>query len=167
MSMWSFKCSVVRWGGVCVCVFVCKFSRKKRYKGVRFKVISITRGWLGACLISRKKPHLDSPYLYTDYQQIWQQYLICMHVPITKGHLGHQRRLQGPMKYTTKVTRQASYVGSFNSSSCTRFINTSQLVSRPQLWIKPHGTTHTIQCTDRHVYFLDFQQTWVEVAYCG
>ena len=31
------------------------FSGKKRYDGVRFNVISVTRGWVGAGPISRKQ----------------------------------------------------------------------------------------------------------------
>ena len=40
-----FKCYVTQMGGGgCVCV---RFSGKKRYEGVRFNVISVTRGWVG------------------------------------------------------------------------------------------------------------------------
>ena len=41
-----FKCYVTQmgvWGGGGV-----KFSGKKRYKGVRFNVVSVTRGWVGS-----------------------------------------------------------------------------------------------------------------------
>ena len=31
------------------------FSGKKRYEGARFNTISVTRGWVGGCPISRKK----------------------------------------------------------------------------------------------------------------
>ena len=38
-----FKCYITQMGvGECV-----KFSGKKRYEGVRFNVISVTRGWVG------------------------------------------------------------------------------------------------------------------------
>ena len=35
------------WGGV-------KFSRKKRYEGVRFNVISVMRGWVGVQFPGKK-----------------------------------------------------------------------------------------------------------------
>ena len=45
-----------------------KFSRKKPYEGVRFNVISVTRGWVGAqfpekkCYVTLEWPHChDNP----------------------------------------------------------------------------------------------------------
>ena len=40
--MGPFKCYVMQWG-----VGGCQLSRKKRYEGARFNVISVTRGWVG------------------------------------------------------------------------------------------------------------------------
>ena len=42
-SKGSFKCYVMQMG-----VGGVNFSRKTRYEGVRFNVISITRGWVGS-----------------------------------------------------------------------------------------------------------------------
>ena len=65
----SFKCYVTQMGvggGV-------KFSGKKRYKGVRFNVISITRGWVGVQLTDKKRyvtlewPHRDKHIYAYDY----------------------------------------------------------------------------------------------------
>ena len=42
------KCYVMQWGRV-------KFSGKKRYEGVRFNVISVTRGWVGVQLPGKKR----------------------------------------------------------------------------------------------------------------
>ena len=45
-----FKCYVTQMG-----VGGVKFSGKKRYKGVRFNVISVTRGWVGVQLPDKKR----------------------------------------------------------------------------------------------------------------
>ena len=45
-----FKCYVMPWG-----VGVVSFPGKKRYKCVRFNVISITRGWVGGVKFPEKK----------------------------------------------------------------------------------------------------------------
>ena len=47
-----FKCYVMQMG-----VGVSNFPEKKRYEGISFKIISVTRGWVG-CQISRKKRYV-------------------------------------------------------------------------------------------------------------
>ena len=48
--MGPFKCYVTQWrvGG-------CRLSRKKRYEGVRFNVISVTNGWVGVKFPGKKR----------------------------------------------------------------------------------------------------------------
>ena len=43
------------------------FSRKKRYEGVRFNVICVTRGWVGVPFSEKKALHntLMAPYTVT------------------------------------------------------------------------------------------------------
>ena len=48
--MGPFKCYVTQWG-----VGGCQLSRKKRYAGVRFNVISVTRGWVGVKFPGKKR----------------------------------------------------------------------------------------------------------------
>ena len=45
-----FKCYVMQ-----MAVWGVHFSRKKRYEGVRFNVISITRGWVGVRFPGKKR----------------------------------------------------------------------------------------------------------------
>ena len=42
-----FKCYITQWGRV-------SFPEKKRYEGVRFNVISVTRGWVGVQFPEKK-----------------------------------------------------------------------------------------------------------------
>ena len=48
--MGPFKCYVTQWGGGGV-----SFPGKKRYEGVRFNVISVTRGWVGVKFPGKKR----------------------------------------------------------------------------------------------------------------
>ena len=49
-SKGPFKCYVTQMG-----VGVVRFSGKKRYEGVRFNVISVTRGWVGVLFPGKKR----------------------------------------------------------------------------------------------------------------
>ena len=51
VSMGPFKCYVTQmgWGGGV------NFSGGKRYEGVRFNVISVTRGWVGVHIPGKKR----------------------------------------------------------------------------------------------------------------
>ena len=49
LTMGPFKCYVTPWGGGV------SFPRKKRYEGVRFNVISVTRGWVGVKFPGKKR----------------------------------------------------------------------------------------------------------------
>ena len=45
----SFKCYVMPWG------VGCQLSRKKVNEGVRFNIISVTRGWVGVKFPGKKR----------------------------------------------------------------------------------------------------------------
>ena len=50
MSLGPFKCYVAQ-----MAVGGCQIFRKKRYEGVRFNVISVTRGWVGVQFPGKKR----------------------------------------------------------------------------------------------------------------
>ena len=50
--MWPFTCYVMQWGGGGVVV---RFSEKKHYEGVRFKLLALRVGGWPGCQISREK----------------------------------------------------------------------------------------------------------------
>ena len=51
-GMGTFKCYVTPWGGGGGGV---SFPGKKHYEGVRFNIISITRGWVGVKFPGKKR----------------------------------------------------------------------------------------------------------------
>ena len=76
------------------------FSEEKRYEGVRFNVISVTRGWVGFQIPGKKRyvtlewPH-TRPYAYT-------------FIPFVYGSLG-----EWIIPYTNKSTDSALHTASW------------------------------------------------------